>query len=73
MSEGLSLIVTRGGVGADGGEWATVVADSDESEDAGTIEPAMDDMTDAPLEGWTEVEDLQWAVRGDVRDEPCWV
>ena len=45
MSEGLFLIVIREGVGAGVGEGATIVADLDESEDAGTIEPVMDDMT----------------------------
>ena len=69
MSEGLSLIVTGEGVGAGGGEGATVVADWDESEDAGTIEPAINDMTDVPLEGRTEDKEPRLAVR----DEPRWV
>ncbi len=55
----------RSGSGWGGG--ATVVADWDESEDAGTIEPAIDDMTDVPLEGRTEDEEP----RLTVRDEPC--
>jgi len=63
------LIVTRDGDGAGGGEGAIVVAESDDAGDAGIIEPAMDDMTDAPLEGWNKVEDPRWAVR----EEPCWV
>ncbi len=66
MSEGLSLIVTGRGVGAGGGEGATVVADWDESEDAGTIEPAIDDMTDVPLEGRTEDKEPWLAVRDPV-------
>jgi hypothetical protein len=68
ISEGLSLIVTRDWGGAGGGEGATVVAESDDAEDAGIIEPAMDDMTDAPLEGWNDEEPC-WAVR----EEPHWV
>ena len=65
MSEGLSLIVTREGVGAGVGEGATVVADSDELEDARTIEPAMDDMTNVPLEGRTKAKEPHLAVRDD--------
>ena len=67
MSEGLSLMVTGEGVGVGVGEGTTVVADSDEMEDAGTREPAMDDMTDVPLEGRTKAEEPHVAVR----DEPC--
>ena len=69
ISECLFLIVTRDWGGAGGGEGATIVAESDDEEDAGIIEPAMDDMTDAPLEGWNEGEDPRWAVR----EEPRWV
>ena len=65
MSEGLSLIVTREGVGAGVGEGATVMADSDELEDARTIEPAMDDMTNVPLEGRTKAKEPRLAVRDD--------
>jgi hypothetical protein len=63
----LSLIVTRDWGGAGRGEGATVVADSNDAEDAGIIEPAMDDMTDALLEGWNEVEDSRRAVREEPR------
>ena len=38
-------------------------------EDAGIMEPAMDDMTDASLEGCNEGEDPRWAMR----EEPRWV
>ena len=69
ISEGLSLIVTRDWGGTGGGEGATIVAESDDAEDAGIIEPAMDDMTDAPPEGWNECEEPRW----DVREEPRWV
>ena len=69
LSEGLSLIVTREGVGAGGGGVATVVADWDELEDAGTIEPTINDMTDVPLEERTEDKEPRLAVR----DEPHWV
>ena len=57
------MIVTEEGVGAGGGEGATVVVDWDELEDAGTIEPAIDNMTNVPLEGRTEDEELRLAVR----------
>ncbi len=42
---------------------------SDDVEDAGIMEPAMDDMTDASLEGCNEGEDPCWAMR----EEPRWV
>jgi hypothetical protein len=47
------------------------VAESDDSEGVGIIEPTMDDMTDAllPLVGWNEVED-PWVA---VTEEPRWV
>jgi hypothetical protein len=50
MSEGLSLIVISG---AGGGSCARTggSADLDESEDVGTVEPAMDEMTEAVPEG----------------------
>ena len=67
MSEGLSLIVTGKGLGAGMGEGTTIVAESDEKEDAGTREPAMDDMTDVPLEGRTEAEEPRMAVRDEPR------
>ena len=66
MSEGLSLMVSGRGVGAEVGAGTTVVADADESEDVETTDPAMDDRTDVPLEGCTVANDL----RGVVRDEP---
>ena len=56
---------TREGVGVGVGEGATVVADSDELEDARTIEPAMDDMTNVPLEGRTKAKEPRLAVRDD--------
>ncbi len=61
--------MTRDWVGAGGGEGATVAAESDDAEDAGIIKPGMDDMTNAPLEGWNEGEDPRLAVR----EEPRWV
>jgi hypothetical protein len=67
MSEGLSLIVTGEGLGAGVGEGTTVVADSDDTEDAGTREPVMDDMTNVPLEGRTEAEEPRVAVRDEPR------
>ncbi len=45
------------------------MADWDESEDAGTIEPVINDMTDVPLEGRTEDKEPWLAVR----EEPRWV
>jgi len=68
ISEGLSLINTIDWGVAGGGEEATFVAESDESEDAGITDPAMEDMTNTPLPlgGWSEVED-PW---GDVTEEP---
>ncbi len=67
MSEGLSLIVTGEGVGAGVGEGATVVTDLDESEDAGTIGPAMVDVTEVSLEGGTEAEEPRLAVSDEPR------
>ena len=56
-------------MGTGGGEGAIVVANWDESEDVGTIEPGIDDMTNVPLEGRTKDEEP----RSAVRDEPRWV
>ena len=71
ISEGLSLINTIEWGVAGGGEEATYVAESDDSEDVGIIEPAMEDMTDMPLllGGWNKVED-PWVA---VTEEPRWV
>ena len=69
MSEGLSLIVNGERVGVGGEEGATVLADWNESEDARTIEPAINDMTNVPLEGRTKDKEPGLAVR----DEPRWV
>ena len=61
MSEGLSLIVSGRGVGAEVGAGATVVADADESEDVGMMDPAMDDRTDVPLCNSLEKTHLKWS------------
>ena len=49
------------------------MAESDDSEGVGIIDPAMDDMTDAPLPlvGWNEVEDPWVAVTEEPRWERC--
>jgi hypothetical protein len=69
MSEGLSLMVSVRGVGAEVGAGATIAADADELEDVGTMDPAMDDRTDVPLEGGTVADDPWWVIR----DKPHWV
>ena len=55
------LMVTGRGVVAVFGGGAAILADSDESEDIGTKDPAMDNITDVLLEGSLVV------------DEPCLV
>ncbi len=69
LRSGLSLIMTGEGVGVGGGGGATIMADWDKLEVAGTIEPGRDDMTDVPLEERTKDKEPRLAVR----DEPCWV
>ena len=63
------MMVSGKGVGVEVGAGATVLADADESEDVGTMDPMMDDRTDVPLKGGTVANDLRWVVR----DEPRWV
>jgi hypothetical protein len=42
------------------GATMTATTDSDESEDVGTTEPAIDDKTDVPLEGSMLADDPRW-------------